>query len=206
MSSVSIEAFFSLSIMITKSLFRLFTSKRVLVAIANGSEEIETMAPIDILRRAGAHVTIASIGPGLQVTMSRGVQAIADKPLSEVKDQVFDAIIIPGGQPGANNMRDCAILIDMLKRQKREERWTAAICASPVVVLQTHGLLNGPATCHPSVGSDLQNKIHLNERVVVSGKCVTSRAPGTAIEFSLKLVEVMYGLPHAQAISQQILS
>lgn len=192
--------------MLTKSLFRLFTTKRVLVAIANGSEEIETMAPIDILRRAGAEVTVASISPALQVTLSRGVQAIADKSLSEVKDQVFDAIVIPGGQPGANHMRDCPTLIAMLKKQQQEDRWLAAICASPVVVLQTHGLLSGPATCHPSVASDLRDKSQLADRVVVVGKCLTSRAPGTAVEFSLKIVEVLYGRKQAQDIAQQILA
>lgn len=192
--------------MLAKSLFRQFTAKRVLVAMANGSEEIETMAPIDILRRAGAEVTIAAIGPGLQVTLSRGVKAVADIQLAEVKDQVFDAIILPGGQPGANHMRDCPVLISMLKKQQQADRWLAAICASPVVVLQTHGLLVGAATCHPSVERDLRDKSQLGERVVVAGKCLTSRAPGTAIEFSLKIVEVLYGLQKAQAISQQILS
>ena len=190
----------------TRALVRWFAVKRVLVAIANGSEEIETMAPVDILRRAGAEVTLAAVGSELQVTMSRGVKAVADTVIDDVKDRTYDAIIIPGGQPGANNMRDSPSLIHMLKRQKQEGRWLAAICASPVVVLQTHGLLTGTGTCHPSVAGDLKNSERVMDRVVLDGKCITSRAPGTAIEFSLKLVEMMYGQTQATAIAQQILS
>lgn len=193
--------------MLARTIRKLSTTRKVIVAVANGSEEIETLAPVDILRRAGADVTLAAIGSSLQVTLSRGCKVLADTLIDQVKDQTYDLIVVPGGQPGANNMRDSPALVEMLKKQDREKRWYSAICASPVVVLQTHGLLKGkPATCHPAVANDLIDKSHLVDRVVVSSNCITSRAPGTAIEFSLSLVSHLISPAKATEISQQILS
>jgi 4-methyl-5(b-hydroxyethyl)-thiazole monophosphate biosynthesis len=167
--------------------------KRVLVPIADGTEEIEAVCIIDVLRRAGAEVTVAAVA-GLQVTASRGVVLVADCPISECTDVTYDLVALPGGMPGAEHLRDSKDLEEILKRQAREGRWYAAICAAPAVVLQHHGLLAGRrATCHPNFVSRLENTDAVESRVVTDGRCITSRAPGTAIEFALKLVEVLYG-------------
>jgi 4-methyl-5(b-hydroxyethyl)-thiazole monophosphate biosynthesis len=192
--------------MLLKTLSRAFTTKRVLVAVANGCEEIETITPIDILRRAGAEVIIGAVGTNLKVTLSHGVKLEADVLIEKVKTERFDLMVIPGGQPGADNMRDCEALIQMLKMQNSLGKWYSAICASPAVVLQTHGLLEGKtATCYPSFESSLTNQSSLDLRVVQSFNCITSKAPGTAIEFSLRLVRVLYGEAKEDMIGKQIL-
>lgn len=176
--------------------------KKVLVPIADGTEEIEAVCIIDVLRRAGASVTVASVDK-LQVTASRGVKLIADKLISDCVDDTYDLIALPGGMPGAEHLRNSTDLEKILKRQYREERLYAAICASPVVVLQHHGLLvRRQATCHPNFAQQLENTNAVNTRVVVDGTCITSRGPGTALEFALKLVELLYGEQKAKEIAQ----
>ena len=166
---------------------------KVLVPIANGSEEIEAVCIIDILRRAGAEVTVASVHD-LQITASRGLRVVADKLLEECVNETYDLIALPGGIPGAEHLRDTPQLIEMLKRQRAQGRLFAAICASPAVVLQHHGLLeNRQVTGHPAFVDRLENKQAIESRTVVDGNCITSRGPGTAIEFALKLVEALYG-------------
>jgi 4-methyl-5(b-hydroxyethyl)-thiazole monophosphate biosynthesis len=197
-------------------------SKKVLVPIADGVEEIETVCIIDVLRRAGASVTVASVD-GLQVTASRGVKLVADRlitgapgtgapgtgasakgaPVSDCLNVNYDLIALPGGMPGAEHLRDSKELEMMLKRQQQEGRLYAAICASPAVVFQHHGLLNQRrATCHPAHVHQLEDTSAVESRVVVDGTCITSRGPGTALEFALKLVELLFGEPKAREIAQ----
>lgn len=180
-------------------------SKKVLVPAADGCEEIEMVCIIDVLRRAGAIVTVASVD-NLQVTASRGVKLVSDQLIAECIHNTYDLIALPGGMPGAEHLRDSKELTDMLKRQQREGRLYAAICASPAVVLQHHGLLaQRRATVHPHFVDVLENPEAIDFRVVVDGNCITSRAPGTAIEFSLKLVEILYGEQKAQDVAQPML-
>jgi 4-methyl-5(b-hydroxyethyl)-thiazole monophosphate biosynthesis len=177
-------------------------SKKVLVPIADGSEDIEAVCIIDVLRRAEADVTVASVSDELQITASRGTRIVADKRIAECVDEIYDLIALPGGIPGAENLRDSKELTDMLKQQKREGRYYAAICASPAVVFQHHGLLDSTfATCHPLFVEELENRDMVESRVVVDGTCITSRAPGTAIEFALKLVEMLYGREKADEVA-----
>uniref|UniRef100_A0A0G4IED0 DJ-1/PfpI domain-containing protein n=1 Tax=Chromera velia CCMP2878 TaxID=1169474 RepID=A0A0G4IED0_9ALVE len=169
-------------------------SKKVLVPIADGTEEIEAVCIIDTLRRAGAEVTVASVMEGRkQVKASRGVGLVADALISEcVEGHTWDLIACPGGMPGAEHLRDCAPLVDLLKKQKAEGRIYAAVCASPAVVFEAHGLLEGEkATSYPAFQGKLSNLAE--GRVVVSNKCVTSQGPGTSLEFALKLAEVLFG-------------
>jgi 4-methyl-5(b-hydroxyethyl)-thiazole monophosphate biosynthesis len=168
-------------------------SKQVLVPIADGTEEIEAVCIIDVLRRAGADVTVAAVD-GLQVTASRGVKLVADVLITECEDRIYDLIALPGGMPGAEHLRDSKELIEILKQQQRQGRLYGAICASPAVVLKYHGLLDGrKATSHPKFIDRLENREDIDSRVVVDGNCVTSRGAGTAIEFALKLVELLFG-------------
>ena len=124
----------------------------VLVPIADDSEEIETACITDTLVRAGASVTVASVMPEgrLQCTMSRGLKIVADKSIEDVANEAFDAIALPGGMPGAERLRDCATLTEMLKAHAGAGKTTAAVCASPAVVFATHGLLKDVATCYPA--------------------------------------------------------
>lgn len=180
-------------------------TKKVLVPIADGTEEIEAVSIIDTLRRAGAEVTVTSVG-ALQVTASRGVRLTADQHIDDCSDTAYDLIALPGGIPGAEHLRDNPTLTALLRRQRAEGRWLGAICAAPAVVLHHHGLLDQRrATCHPSFFEKLDPAARSEERVVVDRDCVTSRGPGTALEFALKLVEVLMSRQKAEEIARPML-
>ncbi len=179
--------------------------KKVLVPIADGIEEIEAVCIIDVLRRAGAEVTVASVDR-LEITASRGVRLVADKLIGVCADETFDLIALPGGMPGAEHLRDSAILTGMLKDQKQSGRLYAAICASPAVAFGTHGLLDDKtATCHPALAKELKCLEAVDSRVVTDGNCITSCGPGTAIEFALELIRLLYGKDTAKAVAGPML-
>jgi len=179
-------------------------SKKVLVAVADGIEELEAVTVIDILRRAGADVTIASVSSN-QITASRRVRITADAVISDCIDKTYDLIVLPGGMPGAEHLRDSKELAKMLKEQAEAGRLYAAICASPAVVLKHHGLLKGRrATCYPAMSSNLD--IWDDTKVVVDGNCITSQGPATAMEFALKLVELLVSPKKASEIAKVVLA
>jgi protein deglycase len=178
--------------------------KKVLVPIADGIEEIEAVCIIDTLRRAGADVCVASVSGKLQVTASRGVQIVADTLISECTGTAYDIVVLPGGGKGAENLKDCKELIEILKNQKQLGGLYGAICASPAVVLEHHGLIgNRKATCYPSFASKLQN--YADSHVVVDGNLVTSQGPGTAIELALKLVELLFDKAKSAEVAKAML-
>ena len=180
--------------------------KKVLVPIADGIEEIEAACIIDVLRRAGASVTVASVDK-LQVVAAHGVKLVADKLISDCAKSVYELIALPGGMPGAERLRDSKELELILKRQQREGRLYAAICASPAVVFQHHGLIGRrKATCYPSFAKQLDNIDAVESRVVVDDKCITSQGPGTALEFALKLVEMLYNKEKAKEVALPMLA
>ncbi len=180
-------------------------AKKVLVPIADGTEEIEATCIIDTLRRAGLEVTVASVG-ALQVTASRGVKIVTDALIADCANETYDCIALPGGMPGAEHLRDSAPLIAKLKEQKDAGRLYTAICASPAVVFQHHDLIEGVrATCYPSFRDKLDPAYASNDRVVVDGQCVTSQGPGTAIAFALKLVELLVGADKAKEVGDGML-
>jgi len=181
-------------------------AKNALVAIADGIEELEAVAIIDILRRANIDVTVASAN-ALQIKASRGVNLIADKLIADCGNDQFDLITLPGGMPGAENLRDNKYLAAMLKSQNSQGKLIAAICASPAVVLLPLGLLDGKtATCHPGFLAKLPADIKADKRLIVDGNCVTSQGPGTAIEFALKLVELLCDKKTAENIAAGMVS
>ena len=183
-------------------------SKEVLIPIANGSEDIETVTLIDVLRRADANLTVASVGEDLLVQAARGTNILADLSIAQCKDREWDLIALPGGMPGATNLAQNIILIELLKNHCKKGKLYAAICASPAVVLQPHGLLEGKmACCYPTFRDriPLSQLVSKEERVVVDQNCVTSVGPATAIEFSLKLVELLFGKELSDKISKAML-
>jgi protein deglycase len=147
---------------------------KVLIPLApEGSEELEFVSISNPLRRAGADVTVVSIHPSdLQVKCARGVKIVCDALLVDVKDATFDAIVLPGGMPGAKLFHECEDLINMLQRHKKEEKHLAAVCASPAVVFAQNGILEdvGKAICYPAgpfdemMGSRLRLKVLSTKR------------------------------------------
>ncbi|MDH0347106.1 DJ-1 family glyoxalase III [Aeromonas dhakensis] len=178
----------------------------VLVLVAPGSEEIETVAIVDTLVRGAIEVVLASCCPAgqRQIRASRGVQLVADCHLDELADQEFEAIVVPGGLPGSEVIRDTPRAITLLKAQAAAQRWRAAICAAPAVVLLHHDLLGeARATCHPGFQARLPAAQLSHARVVTdeAHHLITSQGPGTAIEFALELVRVLRGDEAAGAVA-----
>jgi 4-methyl-5(b-hydroxyethyl)-thiazole monophosphate biosynthesis len=151
-----------------------------LVPISDGSEEIETVAIVDTLVRAGVKVTMASVCDSLTVKCSRGVSINADAKIADVAGQQFDCIAVPGGMPGAQKIGECVPFMDMLKAHAAAGKVHGAICAAPAVALLPNGMIpdGAPVTCHPGFASKLPNRV--DERVVTTGKLVTSQGPGSA--------------------------
>ena len=168
---------------------------KVLVPIADGVEEIEAVTIIDVLRRAGVEVVCAGL-TGKPVTASRKVKLVPDRSLEEAKDEAFDMVVLPGGGDGVENLKRDPRIEAILRGMSQRQKWVTAICAAPTL-LAAYGLLEGKkATSHPIRRDQTAvKKVNYQEqRVVQDGHIITSRGPGTALEFALKLVEVLCGM------------
>jgi len=172
---------------------------KVLVLLAQGCEEIEAVTVIDILRRAGIGVTSAGLDD-LPVLGSHSIMLLPDTTLDLAQHQDFDMIVLPGGLPGTNHLRADKRLIVLLQQMAQQGKYVAAICAAPSV-LATAGLLDGrKATCYPTC-LDAFPKVNLQTAAVVEdGKLITSRGPGTAMDFALALVERLAGRAKRQEV------
>jgi protein deglycase len=181
---------------------RVFSMPTVLAILPEGFEEIEAVTPIDLLRRAGVEVTIASLSDNFHVTGRCGIILHADVTLSAAKGKTFDLVFLPGG-PGVINLRTDPRVIECVRAQAEAGRWVTAICAAPTV-LNTAGLLEGKRyTAHFSVAKELP-AILADERVVTDGKIITSRGAGTALDFGLTLVEKLCGPDKAAEVAKSI--
>ncbi|MZI91715.1 DJ-1 family protein [Vibrio sp. CAIM 722] len=184
-------------------------TKKILVPIAPGTEEMEAITIIDILTRAGYEVTIASADFEGNLTMkaSRGVTLTADCTLVDIADDEFDAVVLPGGLGGAEVFRDSTVLIEIIKQQKYDGKLVAAICASPAIVLQHHNLFSGALmTCHPNFQSDIPADLWRAKRVTfdVNQNLLTSQGPGTALEFAIEIIIRLSGKPFAKQIAEPL--
>jgi protein deglycase len=174
----------------------------VLVILPEGFEEIETVTPVDLLRRAGVDVTVAALTENIHVTGRSNIILHADVTLAMVGQNAYDMILLPGG-PGVINLRTDPRIPGLLHRQVNEGGWIAAICAAPSVLFAA-GLLEGKRyTAHFSVARELTH-ILAEERVVVDGKLITSRGAGTALDFGLKLIEVLISPEKAAEVAKAI--
>ena len=166
----------------------------VLVPLAQGCEELEAITITDLLTRAGIHVVTAGLDEKV-VIASRGMKLVPDKELNEVLSDDFDMIVLPGGLPGADHLNNDQRIQTIVKRLATNNKYTAAICAAPRV-LATAGLLDGKqATSFPGALDNfpVNNMTYEEKAVVVDGKVITSRGPGTAMDFSLTLIELLVG-------------
>ncbi|KAL3159790.1 Protein DJ-1 B [Trebouxia sp. C0009 RCD-2024] len=163
---------------------------------------MEAVTIIDVLRRAGSSVTVASVESELEVKCSRDVKIVADVLMSEAAKQQYDLIVLPGGAPGSEALKRSEDLKQLLHKQQSSNRAYAAMCAAPAVVLEAHGLLEGKkATAHPAFVDKLSDSSAAEQRVVVDGNLITSRGPGTALEFALALVEQLYSSEKAKEVA-----
>lgn len=174
----------------------------VLAILPEGFEEIEAIAPIDLLRRAGAEVTVAALADTMHVTGRSGITLHTDTIFAKVEQELFDCVFLPGG-PGVKQMRLDPRVGAIVERHHAEGKWVAAICAAPTV-LNSVGLLTGRRyTAHHSVAGELP-AILAEERVVGDGRVLTSRGAGTAIDFGLFLVEKLFSPERSAEIGRSI--
>jgi protein deglycase len=166
---------------------------KVLIPLAQGCEELEAVTVVDILRRAGVDVMTAGLATG-SVRCSRGTVLVPDALLDDLLEQAFDMIVLPGGMPGAEHLKNDVRVISLLKNMAAQGRYVAAICAAPMA-LHAAGLLEGKnATSFPGVLDKLAGTHHYSTNaVVIDEKIITSRGPGTAMDFALVLVERLCG-------------
>ena len=164
--------------------------KNALVPLANGFEEIEAMTVIDILRRAGIDVVIAGI-PGKIVRGSHAVIISTDTKIDDVENDIFDAIILPGGNPGYKNLSKSNIVLKQIVKHNDNKRLVAAICASPLVLAQAGVLYDKIATVYPGMERDIPKP--RNGSVIKDGNIITAQGPGVALNFALAIVEYLLG-------------
>lgn len=166
--------------------------KKVIVFLADGAEEIEALSPVDILRRAGADVVLAGVGKK-DIVGAHGIRITADAELSDVSDIDFDMAVLPGGGLGTQNLLKSEEVQRVIEKTERAGKFVAAICAAPSVLGKT-GILKGKmATCYPGFEKYLDGAEFCEENVVRDGNIITSRGAGTAMCFSLELVNALYG-------------
>jgi len=177
---------------------------KVLIPLAQGCEELEAVTVIDILRRAGIQVITAGLEPG-PVRASRGTALVPDTTLDDALQDDFDMIALPGGMPGAKHLKNDHRVTGVLQKMAAGGKYIAAICAAPMA-LHAAGLLEGKrATSFPGVLDALPGTHqYSDERVVIDGHIVTSKGPGTAMDFALALVELLAGKSVREQVESEL--
>ena len=179
--------------------------KKVLIPLAPGFEEIEAIAVVDILRRAGVEVVTAGTAEN-PIEGRNKIRVLTDTSLDSVKEQDFDMIVLPGGAGGTENLKKDMRVKEIVERLYKNGRFITAICAAPTVLSAIGVTAGRTITSHPSVRTKLEKEKLSEERVVVDGNIVTSQGPGTAIEFAFKLVEVLFGKEKAREVNKGVLA
>jgi DJ-1 family protein len=176
---------------------------RVLVLFAPGFEEIETVTIVDVLRRAQLDVVLASPAGGL-IEGSRGVRVMSERRLAELAARDFAAIALPGGMANARTLASDPDAQRLIREARDLDRVVAAICAAPVALKAAGAIRGARLTSHPAVASELEGERYSEERVVRDGRLLTSRGPGTALEFALALVAELCGAAKAAEVGQPL--
>lgn len=182
-------------------------TKKVALFIADGSEEVEAITPVDLLRRAKIDVDVVSVMESRTVTASRGVVITADKKIDEIVFDDYDMLILPGGVKGTNNLNDCDKLKDNIRKFNDQGKGIAAICAAPTV-FSGMGILGGKnATCNPGFWDKLTEGgaiLDKDSKAVTCGNIITSQAMGTSVDFGLAIVSYLAGEEAAAELKSNI--
>jgi 4-methyl-5(b-hydroxyethyl)-thiazole monophosphate biosynthesis len=175
--------------------------KKALIILAGGFEEIEAIVPIDLLKRAGINVTIVGLGEK-EVVGSHGVKIVADE-IFDKKNDDFDAIILPGG-PGVSNLINDDGVLEIVKKFYETQKLCCAICAAPKVFDKLGMLKDRHYVCFPSVEPEIKNGIYHSNNVVVDKNVLTSKAAGTAFDFSYSIIKHLLNEETAQTVIDNI--
>jgi len=178
---------------------------KVVVPLAEGFEEIEFSTIVDILRRAGIDVTTAGLKEGI-VNGAHGIRVTPDTLIDKVSADNFDVIILPGGNPGFVNLGKSEKVLKLVKEMYDRNKYVTAICGAPSVLAKAGVIQGKRATIFPGMEDTLTGAQCSDERVVIDGRIITSQGPGTAMEFTVKLVEVLAGKSKAEEVTREVLA
>lgn len=180
--------------------------KKVLVPLAKGFEDIEAISVVDVLRRGGVEVVTASITDSKAVESAHGVTIMADALFADVADDEYEAIVLPGGGEGTENLRHYEPLFKRLRRQHEEGRLLCAICAAPIILVDA-GVADAGRhmTCYPSMMTEL-DRSYSNVPVVADGNLVTGQAPGSATLFALVVLSALVGEVKTHKVARAMVS
>ncbi|MCF0176821.1 MAG: DJ-1/PfpI family protein [Bacteroidales bacterium] len=178
----------------------------IYVFLADGFEEVEAMAPVDILRRTGKEVITVSVGDGREVTSAHGVTMIADTLFADNDYSGAELVVLPGGMPGASNLAAHEGLCSLLKERHEKGELIGAICASPAVVLAPLGILDSrKGTCYPGFEGSLPPESYTGKLVEADGHVITGEGPAAALPFGYKLAELTAGAAAADGVANGML-
>ena len=178
---------------------------KILVPLAEGFEEIEFSTIVDILRRAGMEVTVAGLKEGA-ISGAHSVRVTPDTLIDKMSADDFDVIVLPGGNPGYTNLGKSEKVLKLVRDMHNRNKYVTAICAAPSVLAKAGVIQGKRATIFPGMEDTLTGAQHSKDRVVIDGRIITSQGPGTAMEFAIKLVEVLAGRNRAEEVAKRVLT
>ena len=179
--------------------------KNICIPLANGFEEIEAITLIDVLRRAGFNVATCGLS-GAQAKGAHNVTVAADMTIDEALKGTWDLVVLPGGMPGATNLRDDDRVGKLLEQTSKSGGYVGAICAAPIALARFGFVKGKKATSYPGFGEQMPGADYREDRVVCDDKVLTSRGPGTAMEFALAITEVLAGSVKVDELRKQMLA
>ena len=177
-------------------------AKKALILLANGFEEIEAVAPIDLLRRADIDVLVASCENQLSVIGRSNLTLKTDCLVSEMEEQMFDLLVLPGG-PAVYELRKKPFILKIIQHYNKKKKWIGAICAAPLLLMDAKILEQSDFTAHASVMNELP-QLNQQKDVVLDKNLITSSGAGTAVVFALALVEVLTNSENAKLIADSV--
>ena len=178
---------------------------KICIFLADGFEEMEAVGVIDILRRADIEVVVISIKNNLEVEGAHGIKLICDKKFDEIEFSEFNMVILPGGQPGVNNLKSFDPIKEVVNYFYSNNKYVAAICAAPMILEESGILENKKFTCYEGVQEFIKNGIYLKQKVVQDKNIITSNCVGSVFDFGFKLIEVLKDKDSSNCVERKII-
>lgn len=179
---------------------------KVILFLADGFEEVEALTTVDYLRRQGIIVDMVSITDENKVKGAHDIVVLADRVLEDLGEfHQYDGVIIPGGIPGATNLRDNSKVIEVVKEIYSNGKLAAAICAGPIVLERAGILRDKKVTSYPGFSGDLKDSIYDEEDVVIDGNIITARGPALAVDFAIEIIRYLLGDKEVEELKKDIL-
>ena len=176
---------------------------RLLLPVSDDFEDIEVMTIVDVLRRANIQIDLVGV-PYSTITSKSGIKVMVDRKLIEIRPEEYEGIVLTGGMKNVDTLSRTNSLIDMIKKLDNKKKILAAICAAPIILAKAGVLEDKKATIYPGMERGLPKP--RDEKIVVDGNVITSQGPGTALEFALKIVEILKGQLKAEQIRKDIIA